>query len=159
MRNEGNVTGSTFYPKNESPQVSLPADGQILSPNNKILVCSSDFDTQLLLKTILGLWGFQPQMCESVNQTKSIVKDHQPNLILLDSVLPFAAHLENIRQIRRNRQTKNIPIIVISGFSQPQFRKLSLEAGAHDFFVKPLDFDLLEHYLKRFFVMPDNKNL
>ncbi len=160
MRDEGNITSSAFFSMSESPVSSSSADGQTAAPaDNKILICSRDFDTRLLLKTILELWGFQPQMSDCPEQTNSIIKADTPSLILLDSVLPFAEHLENIRQIRRRKVSRNIPIIVISGFSQTPFKKLSFDAGANDVLVKPLDFDLLESYLKRFIIMPDNKAL
>jgi YesN/AraC family two-component response regulator len=41
---------------------------------------------------------------------------------------------------------------VLSGFSQPQFKNLSMACGADGFLVKPLDFDLLEKYLERYLI-------
>ena len=159
MRNEGNVSGSTFFHPENSPLISQTADGHPLPENNKILICSSDPDTGILLKTILELWGFQTLLSASVEQSVADIETGAPKLIMLDSVLPFATHLENIRRIRRHKISKRIPIVVISGFSMPHFKNLSIDAGANDFLVKPLDFDVLENYLKRLIEMPSTKTI
>lgn len=150
MHLDGNVTGSAFFRTGEPPLISVSADDRTASIKNPILICSRDFDTQALLKTIFELWGFPSQVSDFEGETDTILKTANPGLILLDSILPFSAHLENIRQIRRSKLARKTPIIVISGFSQMSFRNLSLEAGANHFLVKPLDFDLLEHYLYKF---------
>jgi DNA-binding response OmpR family regulator len=118
------------------------------SRKNNVLVISQEKDTRLLLKTLLEIWGFNTLTSDSLDNTLQNINKKPPNLIILDSVLPFETHLENIRQIRRHELSRNTPIIVLSGFSQSKFKNLSLEVGANGFFVKPLDFDFLEKYLK-----------
>lgn len=132
-----------------TPILQTP-DGQPPAAN-RILIFTPEADTSLLLKTLLELWGYQTQVSDCLERSLSIVESWKPNLIVVDSVLPFEKHLENIRQIRGNRFSKELPIIVISGFSQPRFRSLSKASGANDFFVKPVDFDLLENTLKKKF--------
>lgn len=157
MRNEGNISGSKFYPDEKTPHFSQPARGQAIVEHNKILICSRDQDTGILLKTITEMWGFHTHLSDCLEQSAVYLEYSTPNLIILDSVLPFSAHLENLCKIRRHKILKRIPIIVISGFSQPRFKKLSIDSGANDFLVKPLDFDLLEVYIKRFIGMPLSK--
>jgi len=146
MQNEGNV--SKFFNMSETPQIFSTCEGQQSAANNKVLIFSKENDTRLLLKTLLEIWGYKTEESDSLENSLSIIEKRKPSLILLDSVLPFERHLENIRQIRR-RFSKEIPIVVLSGFSQPQFRSLSMAVGADGFLVKPLDFDLLESCLKQ----------
>jgi DNA-binding response OmpR family regulator len=94
------------------------------------------------------MWGYEIDLSDSLEKSLAIIEAQKPHLILLDSVLPFESHLENIRQIRRRETGQQTPIVVISGFSQPRFQNLSMEVGADGFLVKPLDFDLLEVYLR-----------
>src|SRR5215213_8833755 len=148
MHNEGNVTGSEFFRIDELPTLLRSAEEQP-SAGNTILIFSKEPDSRVLLKTFLEIWGFQAEESDCLEESLSIIENRHPNLIILDSILPFEKHLENIRQIRRNKFSKEIPIIVISGFSQPQFKSLALAVGADGFLVKPLDFDLLEDYLKK----------
>jgi DNA-binding response OmpR family regulator len=148
MNNEGNVTGSEFFRINELPALLKAAEEQ-LSPGNTVLIFSQETDSRVLLKTFLEIWGYQTAESDCLEESLSIIENRHPNLIILDSILPFERHLENIRQIRRNKFSKEIPIIVLSGFSQPQFKSLSMAVGADGFLVKPVDFDLLENFLKK----------
>jgi len=148
MQNEGNVSSSKFFSKSEASPLLPPADRQ-LSAGQTVLIVSRENDTRILLKTLLEIWGYRTEETDCLEKSLSIIENERPGLILLDSILPFEKHLENIRQIRRNKFSKEIPIIVISGFSQPQFKSLALAVGADGFLVKPLDFDLLEDYLKK----------
>jgi DNA-binding response OmpR family regulator len=148
MNNEGNVTGSEFFRINELPGLLKAAEEQ-LSPGNTVLIFSQEADSRVLLKTFLEIWGYQAEESDCLEESLSIIENRHPNLIILDSILPFERHLENIRQIRRNKFSKEIPIIVLSGFSQPQFKSLSMAVGADGFLVKPIDFDLLENFLKK----------
>jgi CheY-like chemotaxis protein len=148
MQNEGNVSGSTYFNMSELPSISPSPEGQ-LAGTERVLIFSLENDTRFLLKTLLEIWGYNTAEADSLENSLAIVENLKPDLILLDSMLPFERHLENIRQIRRNKFSKEIPIIVLSGFSQPQFEKLSIAVGADGFLVKPLDFDLLEGFLKK----------
>ena len=159
MLNEENVTGSTFFRMGKSPLRSSSSDGRTSLFKKQILIFSRDFDTQLLLKTFLGFWGFSSQIAEVAEQVLPAISTSQPSLILIDSVLPFSAHIEVIRLIRRTRFSRQTPIIVISGFSQTRFKEMSFAAGADEFLVKPLDFELFENYLKRFIEIPRKKSL
>ena len=147
MQHKGSVTGSTYFQMREVRSILSSEDEQIAS-NNRVLIFSRDPETRRLLATLLEMWGYQTEVSEALETSSAAAENQKPELILLDSVLPFAQHLETIRRIRRSQFLKEIPIIVLSGFSQPHFRSLSLAVGANDFFVKPLDFDALENYLK-----------
>jgi len=148
MRNEGTVTGSTFFQRNEQPR-NLPSAGGRILFENRILILSREKDTRSLLGTLLRLWGYRTDECDCFEQSMAFINSRKPNLILIDSPLPFETHLDIIRQIRDEKSSKSIPIVVISGFSQPKFRDLSLGSGADYFFVKPVNFDALEKCLKK----------
>jgi CheY-like chemotaxis protein len=147
MNSEGNVTSSKFFSMNEVPTILSSVD-TYPSAGQRVLIFSRDYDTCLLLKTLLEMWGYEIDLSDSLEKSLAIIEAQKPHLILLDSVLPFESHLENIRQIRRRETGQQTPIVVISGFSQPRFQNLSMEVGADGFLVKPLDFDLLEVYLR-----------
>lgn len=132
---------------NELSPISPSGDGQI-SANNRILIFSEDVESIILLRTLLKMWGYQTDECETLEEFLSIVKKRKPNLILLDSIVPFEDNLELIRQIRKNKVSKAVPIVALSGFAQPKHRSLSLAIGADSFFVKPIDFDALEKCLE-----------
>jgi len=140
--------GSTNFYMNK-PLVILPSADGGSSARQEILVVSTEKDTRILFETLLEIWGYKSRDCDNLEKALSIVKHERPKLILLDSGRPFDADLESLRRFRKNQYSKNIPIIVVSGFSQPNFRCLAMVLGADEFFVKPVDFDSLENSLKR----------
>jgi len=150
MKHEGSFSGSTFFCLDGLPLFSKSSVTGKSPAHYKILVFSGENDTRLLLKTLLELWDYQIEVSDYLEKSLSIIEVQKPGLIILDSVLPFENHLETIRQIRQTEFSKEIPIIVLSGFSQSKFKDLSMSVGASSFLVKPLDFDLLEKYLKRY---------
>lgn len=61
----------------------------------------------------------------------------KPSLVMTDDNLPGMTGRELCKRLRQDPSTRNIPIIVLSGFSSEERRAEALEAGADDFIVKP----------------------
>jgi CheY-like chemotaxis protein len=64
-----------------------------------------------------------------------IARQHMPNLVLLDMVLPKLDGVAVLRALKADPQTKNIPVIVLSGLSEKNEAKLRRE-GAAAYFIK-----------------------
>lgn len=147
MQNEESFTGSTFFSMSDSPPLLPSSDDsseKLFEKNSYILIFTVEKDARLLLCTLLQLWNYQTQETDNLENALAIVKNRTPNLILIDSFPPFEENLEIIRQFRESKSCRNVPIIMLSGFSQSEFRSQLLAGGATDFFVKPIDFDLLK---------------
>lgn len=154
MQYEGIVSSSTIFYMSDSPANLPSSDGHSTAQKSadqtlSILILARDRDVRFLYKTLLEMWGYRIEESDNLENSLLLVEKQQPSLILLDSVPPFEENLEVIRQLRKNKITKNIPVVVLSGFSEPLHRSLSLGVGANNFFVKPVDFDSLQNYLKR----------
>ena len=66
----------------------------------------------------------------------------KPDLILLDVVLPQISGIALFKMLQKNEDTKNIPVIFMTGvFIDDVFKKEGIEMGAVDYVLKPLDFD------------------
>jgi two-component system phosphate regulon response regulator PhoB len=65
------------------------------------------------------------------------VNEVQPDLILLDWMLPELSGLEVCRRLRRDKKTKNIPIIMLTARGEERDRVRGLEIGADDYISKP----------------------
>ena len=73
----------------------------------------------------------------------------QPDVILLDVRLPDSDGFTVARTLRADRYTQHIPIIFLSGRSEPSDRVEALEIGADDFVAKPFDAQELRLRIER----------
>ena len=81
-------------------------------------------DGYKVLKAENGLLGFE------------LAKDEQPDLILLDILMPEIDGFETLRRLKNNQETKNIPVIIFSNLSQHEEVEEGLKLGASDFIIK-----------------------
>ena len=72
----------------------------------------------------------------------------QPDLILLDVMMPELDGFETCRRLKGDVATLHIPVVMVTALSEPGERLRGLEAGADDFLTKPVDYDTLLARLK-----------
>ncbi|MBU2982125.1 response regulator [Lentibacter algarum] len=65
------------------------------------------------------------------------VAERQPDLIVLDVMLPGRSGYEILKDIRRARDTEQTPVLMLTARGQMKDRELALEAGANTFMTKP----------------------
>ena len=104
----------------------------------KILVIDDEENIRELVKYNLEKAGFQVVECgDGLTALTLAQKDRQPDLILLDLMLPGLDGLEVCRTLKENQDTKAIPIIMLSARDEEVDKILGLELGADDYLTKP----------------------
>lgn len=81
--------------------------------------------------------GFQVQIARDGDEAMLAVAEQKPDLVLLDWMLPYVSGIEICRRIRRNPETRDLPIIILTARGEEDDRIRGLDAGADDYVVKP----------------------
>ena len=93
-----------------------------------------------LIKIFLEDTGYQQfsGISDSTKALQAIFKE-EPDIILLDIVMPKVDGYEILKKVRENPKTEHLPIIVLTSFSDSASKLKALELGATDFLTKPVD--------------------
>jgi two-component system response regulator MtrA len=102
----------------------------------KILVVDDDNALREMVGIVLTAAGFTPTYCPDGNQALAIFEAEQPDLVLLDVMLPGKSGISVCKEIRA---VSGVPIIMLTAKSETNDVVLGLEAGADDYMVKPFE--------------------
>ena len=102
----------------------------------RILVVDDDPDALWLVVDALAEHGFEVAQAGDGEQAKQQIGAHRPNLVILDLGLPDIGGLDILKWLRTKG---DIPVIVLTGRSDPSDRVVGLELGADDYVVKPFE--------------------
>jgi DNA-binding response OmpR family regulator len=106
-----------------------------------VLICEDDSNLRTLVRLALGEKGFRFFEAPDGPSGLELARRTQPDLIVLDLMLPGRSGLEVLRDLRDSREFAETPVIVISAWSYSD--DAALEAGATRFVAKPFDPDEL----------------
>ena len=102
-----------------------------------VLVVEDESAQREILTYNLEAEGFQVVQAENGDEAMLLVEEEQPDLILLDWMLPNISGLEVCRRIKADPGKRRIPVIMLSARSEEVDRVRGLETGADDYMVKP----------------------
>lgn len=104
--------------------------------NKKILIVDDDENICELLRLYLEKDGFSTIVANDGGQALSVAQINNPDLILLDIMMPVLDGWQVCREIRK---TSNVPIIMLTAKGETFDKVLGLELGADDYITKPFD--------------------
>lgn len=104
----------------------------------KILVVDDDQGTTKLLEFILSREGYDVISVNDSCETLNTALTWDPNLILLDLVMPSADGLEVCRNVREKSQFAHVPIVFFTSVSDVEQKVAAFSLGASDYIVKPV---------------------
>ena len=81
--------------------------------------------------------GFIVTKTDNGDDALMLIDEMQPDIILLDWMLPGVSGIEICRRLKANNQTRNVPVIMLSARSEEVDKVRGLETGADDYMVKP----------------------
>jgi len=106
------------------------------SQKKKIMIVEDDSFVMDIYHTKLEQENFE--VIEAANGVEAMKKlqDSQPDLILLDIIMPYMDGLEVLKKIKEDERLKNIPVILLTNLSQKEEVTKGLELGANDYLIK-----------------------
>ena len=109
----------------------------------KILIVEDNEPSRDVLARRLERRGYGVVVAVDGQQAVEVARSTQPDLILMDLGLPVMDGWEATRQLKGDRSTRHMPIIVLSAHAMTQDRELAIAAGGDEFDTKPLRFPQL----------------
>ena len=105
--------------------------------NERILIVDDEAAIREMIAIALDLAGFECIDAEDALQAHHLVVDERPALILLDWMLPGMTGIELARRLKRDENTGEIPIIMLTARGEEDNKIQGLDAGADDYITKP----------------------
>ncbi len=107
------------------------------SQSPTILVVEDEIAIRQMIRFALDRAGFSVLEASQTRAARRYLHRSLPDLILLDWMLPQESGIDFARQLKRDRQTQNIPIIMLTAKASEDCKVQGLDAGADDYIVKP----------------------
>ncbi len=102
-----------------------------------VLVVDDEPDIREVIRFALEGAGFGVLEAGHADEARKLMASDNPDLLLLDWMLPGRSGLELAQQIKQNANTRSIPIIMVSAKGEEEDRIKGLDTGADDYIAKP----------------------
>lgn len=105
-----------------------------------VIVVEDEPDAAELFAEMMRVTGFRVLKTYSSTPAISLIAREQPDVVILDIMMPDISGLEVLRFMRRDPKLKTTPVIVVSARSMPSDIREGLEAGATIYLTKPVGY-------------------
>lgn len=112
----------------------------------KILVIDDDMAITELMSMLLKTHGFDVITTNSGVEGVKLVKEKNPNVVLLDLMMP---DMDGWQVSKAIRAFNNVPILILSAINDPSMVASVLDTGADDFLVKPVPSSVLVAHIRK----------
>jgi CheY-like chemotaxis protein len=111
-----------------------------------ILIVDDQIDAARPLALLMKHLGHTGHCVQSGEAALRYLRDQQPDLMILDVMMPGMDGIEVLRHVRSDPATTALPVIMFSAVSDPAFRAHAMQKGANDFWVKAsMQLDEIRH--------------
>ena len=111
--------------------------------NGKIFIIEDEPSIVQLVQHNLEKEGFIVSSSENGNEGLKQLKKFEPNLLLLDWMLPDLSGIEICKNIRKDNKFKSLPIIMLTAKGEEEDKIKGLDSGVDDYLTKPFSFNEL----------------
>jgi two-component system cell cycle response regulator len=109
----------------------------------RVLIVDDVLANTRLLEAKLSAEYYQVASVRSGSEALTMAADWQPDLILLDIMMPGMDGYECCRRLKGDPATMHIPVVMVTALGEPGERVRGLDSGADDFLTKPVEYETL----------------
>ncbi len=109
----------------------------------RILVVDDEFEVRDILKKFLTAKGYEVDTAIDGETTIKKVKEFNPNVVLLDIMMPGMGGIETLKEIKKI--DPSIGVIMVTAVIDEDLAKRALEIGAFEYITKPINLHYLEN--------------
>lgn len=124
--------------------------GETISSPIRVLYVEDDKDIREPISQILTILGYEVMCANNGQQGLEAAESWKPNIILMDLRMPVMDGPTAIRALRSNPDTSEIPIFVLSAYSNAKIRDLCHQIGVDRFMSKPINVEKVDAAIKEF---------
>ncbi len=110
-----------------------------MMPTKRILLADDSVTALTMHRMILGGAGYELLTAQDGQEAIDVATTSQPDLILMDVVMPRKTGFEAVRALRKQDATKKIPVIMITTRAEPKIIEICFQCGCNDYINKPVD--------------------
>lgn len=127
--------------------------------NGKIFIIEDETSIIQLVQHNLEKDGFIVSSAINGNEGLKDLKKFEPNLLLLDWMLPDLSGIEICKSIRKDKSFKNLPVIMLTAKGEEEDKIKGLDSGADDYLTKPFSYNELLARIKAILRRSDPKTV
>ncbi|MCO7245919.1 MULTISPECIES: phosphate regulon transcriptional regulator PhoB [Halomonadaceae] len=102
-----------------------------------VLIVDDEASIREMIAVALEMADYRVLEADNAQDAHAMVVDHQPDLLLLDWMMPGTSGIELARRLKREETTAELPIIMLTAKGEEDNKIQGLEAGADDYITKP----------------------
>ena len=148
---DGPGRGSTFVIKmplcERVAEVATTSNIELPRVASRVVIIDDNEDAANTLSMLVEQLGGSSRTAYDATSGLKVVKDFQPDTVLLDIGMPKIDGYETCRQLRQQPSLKKINIVAVSGWGQSHDQQRALDAGFDAHLTKPVDPEVLAHVL------------
>ncbi|MBN2120839.1 MAG: response regulator [Candidatus Omnitrophica bacterium] len=114
-----------------------------MSEKTKITIIEDDQDLVEFIQNFLQRRDFLVTTANDGRRGLEVIREEKPDLVILDIMMPDMDGIEVLNELKKSKDTKNIPVVMLTAKDTQPDRIRALELGAYEYIAKPLDTHML----------------
>jgi CheY-like chemotaxis protein len=119
-----------------------------IQERTRVLVVDHNKDSGEVLAMLLQAQGYEPLAVSDPSMAIDGLRHFAPHIAVLDLAMPQINGLDLAKAFRQLPGFENLPLIALTGLTEPKLREQASEAGFNRYLLKPFEFDQLNQVLR-----------